>query len=81
MVAASPWRRGGLRNWGLAHYPKPTLRQEVRPRPSGGQQVLLSKKEQPKAAIIVESPTKTRTLARFLGKGYKLLATRGHVRD
>lgn len=34
-----------------------------------------------KTAIIVESPTKTRTLARFLGKRYKLLATRGHVRD
>lgn len=34
-----------------------------------------------KAAIIVESPTKIRTLARFLGKEYKLLASSGHVRD
>ena len=34
-----------------------------------------------KAAIIVESPTKTRTLGRFLGKEYKLLASMGHVRD
>ncbi len=34
-----------------------------------------------KAAIIVESPTKTRTLARFLGDRYRLLATMGHVRD
>ena len=32
-------------------------------------------------AIIVESPTKTRTLSRFLGDEYKLLASRGHVRD
>ncbi|HUS80204.1 MAG TPA: type I DNA topoisomerase [Armatimonadota bacterium] len=32
-------------------------------------------------AIIVESPTKTRTLSRFLGDDYKLLASRGHVRD
>ena len=32
-------------------------------------------------AIIVESPTKTRTLGRFLGDEYKLLASRGHVRD
>lgn len=32
-------------------------------------------------AIIVESPTKTRTLARFLGEDYTLLASRGHVRD
>jgi DNA topoisomerase-1 len=34
-----------------------------------------------KSAIIVESPTKTRTLQRFLGDEYKLLATSGHVRD
>lgn len=34
-----------------------------------------------KAAIIVESPTKTRTLARFLGDEYTLLASMGHVRD
>lgn len=34
-----------------------------------------------KVAIIVESPTKTRTLARFLGDEYKLLSSKGHVRD
>jgi DNA topoisomerase-1 len=34
-----------------------------------------------KAAIIVESPTKTRTLGRFLGEEYTLLASMGHVRD
>ena len=34
-----------------------------------------------KAAIIVESPTKTRTLGRFLGQEYVLLASMGHVRD
>ena len=34
-----------------------------------------------KAAIIVESPTKTRTLSGFLGDEYKLLASNGHVRD
>ena len=34
-----------------------------------------------KAAIIVESPTKTRTLSRFLGDEYILLASKGHVRD
>ncbi|MHB8997176.1 MAG: type I DNA topoisomerase [Armatimonadota bacterium] len=34
-----------------------------------------------KAAIIVESPTKTKTLAGFLGKDYILLASMGHVRD
>ncbi|MEA3403572.1 MAG: type I DNA topoisomerase [Armatimonadota bacterium] len=35
----------------------------------------------PKKAIIVESPTKTRTLSGFLAGDYELLASMGHVRD
>ena len=31
--------------------------------------------------IIVESPTKARTLSRFLGKGYEVAATMGHIKD
>lgn len=31
--------------------------------------------------VIVESPTKARTLARFLGKEYEIAASMGHVRD
>jgi len=31
--------------------------------------------------VIVESPAKARTVGRFLGKGYKVEATLGHVRD
>ena len=31
--------------------------------------------------IIVESPTKARTLSRFLGKGYSVEATTGHIKD
>lgn len=31
--------------------------------------------------IIVESPTKARTLTRFLGDGYQITASMGHVRD
>jgi len=31
--------------------------------------------------IIVESPTKAQTLTRFLGEGYQVLATMGHIRD
>src|SRR4030042_3272668 len=31
--------------------------------------------------IVVESPTKSKTLQGFLGKGYKVLASYGHVRD
>ncbi|HID61466.1 MAG TPA: DNA topoisomerase I, partial [Anaerolineae bacterium] len=31
--------------------------------------------------VIVESPAKARTVGRFLGKGYKVRASIGHVRD
>jgi DNA topoisomerase-1 len=31
--------------------------------------------------VIVESPTKAKTLSRFLGKDYKIMASMGHVRD
>ena len=31
--------------------------------------------------LVVESPTKARTLSRYLGPDYSVLATYGHVRD
>ncbi len=31
--------------------------------------------------VLVESPTKTKTLEKFLGKEYKVLASGGHIRD
>jgi DNA topoisomerase-1 len=31
--------------------------------------------------VIVESPTKARTVGRFLGRGFKVMASVGHVRD
>ena len=33
------------------------------------------------ALVIVESPAKARTINKFLGKGYKVRASMGHVRD
>jgi DNA topoisomerase I len=34
-----------------------------------------------KDLIIVESPTKARTIGQYLGKGYQVLSSQGHVRD
>ena len=31
--------------------------------------------------VVVESPAKARTIGSWLGKGYRVIATRGHVRD
>jgi DNA topoisomerase-1 len=31
--------------------------------------------------VIVESPAKARTIGKYLGRGYKVRATVGHVRD
>jgi DNA topoisomerase-1 len=34
-----------------------------------------------KSLVVVESPAKARTLKKYLGKGYEVLASYGHVRD
>src|SRR5947209_4131710 len=34
-----------------------------------------------RSLVIVESPTKQRTIAKFLGSGYTIVATFGHIRD
>ena len=31
--------------------------------------------------VIVESPSKSKTISKYLGSGYKVLASGGHVRD
>ena len=34
-----------------------------------------------RSLVIVESPAKTKTINRYLGNDYKVLASYGHVRD
>ncbi len=35
----------------------------------------------PKRLVIVESPTKAKTIEKYLGKDYVVLASVGHIRD
>src|SRR3989304_3965059 len=35
----------------------------------------------PKALVVVESPAKAKTINKYLGHDYKVVASRGHVRD
>src|SRR5258706_14649004 len=39
------------------------------------------KKRAGRSLVIVESPTKQKTIAKFLGSGYTIMATLGHIRD
>src|SRR5688572_2232370 len=39
------------------------------------------KKSRKRSLVIVESPTKQKTIAKFLGNGFTIVATLGHIRD
>jgi len=51
------------------------------PAPEAKKKAVVSKGRRGGALVIVESPTKANTLNRFLGNGYKVIASLGHVMD
>src|SRR5215211_8839358 len=62
----------------------------TKPRRAAAKSSKSSTKTKPKAAasspgrgrlVIVESPAKARTLGKYLGSGYTVMASMGHVRD
>ncbi|MEE0775525.1 MAG: toprim domain-containing protein, partial [Bacillota bacterium] len=34
-----------------------------------------------KYLVVVESPTKAKSISKFLGKNYKVMSSMGHIRD
>lgn len=55
---------------GTVHLPKKEPLKKLDPLPKNA-----------KNLVIVESPAKAKTIERFLGKDYKVMASRGHLRD
>ena len=39
------------------------------------------KRKRSQKLVVVESPSKAKTISKFLGSGYKVVATVGHIRD
>lgn len=56
-------------------------RPEVTAAPRKKKQKRRGKRKKTTKLVIVESPAKARTVGKFLGKGYKVKASVGHVRD
>ncbi len=49
--------------------------------PKAAKKAVASADGRGRSLVIVESPTKSRTLTKFLGRGYSVLASNGHIMD
>jgi DNA topoisomerase I len=55
----------------------PTTKKKAAKKPAAP----MPRKRGGRSLVIVESPTKQKTIAKFLGNGYTIMATLGHIRD
>ena len=76
MPTAKSWRRGGILVSTFAS--SSSVESSL-----GSRSTLSSSSDErrKKSLVIVESPAKAKTIENYLGKDYRVLATRGHVRD
>ena len=60
--------------------PKPVVVKKA-PSKQKSKKTTTKKKRRSGTLVIVESPTKVKTISRYLGRGYKVMSSVGHVRD
>lgn len=65
------------------HVPKPEITEKPKRKPKKKAKAKKKKKAKRNVGklVIVESPAKARSIGGFLGKGYTVLSSKGHVRD
>ncbi len=64
--------------------PKPEIKASVKKKKKAKSKRKGKKKSAPRRSgklVVVESPAKARTIGRYLGRGYKVMSSVGHVRD
>ena len=64
-----------------AKAPAPKIKAEAPKKSTRKSKPAATSKRQGSALVIVESPTKAKTIGKYLGSGYDVKATVGHVRD